>query len=563
MEDINFIGHIFPQNCGDSLIVLKKTNKKNKNGNYLFNIKFLKYKYESLEEKKEILKGTINNPQIEKVEFIDKIHPQNCGDSLRIIEKIRQNNKTLFRCEFLKYPCEIVKRKDEILKGSVLNPQIEKIEFIDKIWPQKCGDSLRIIEKKEKGNWLCKFLKYPYEIIASKKNIILGQICNPQIEIEEFVNKIWPQNCGDSLRIVKKTYLRKNSNNYLWECEFIKYPYKVYKNKIEIVKGNVFNELIPWNYKEGLISFIKDNFKKKPTLQELSKIFNIHYTTIEQKIIKFSLQNLIQYYPESSYKEQELGNFILSFNIESNSDWSILNGKEIDIFIPSLNLGFEYNGNYWHSELFKQQNYHQEKSLQAQEKGINLIHIWEWEWLNKEDLIKSFIKSKLGIFDKKIYARKCEVKNLDNKTYQDFCNKNHLQGECGAKIKLGLFFKEELVQIISFGVPRFTDKYDWEIIRECSKLGYCVIGGKEKLWSYFVKNFQPKNCISYCDFSKFTGNSYLKLGFKKERLNKPGFWWYDEKTKQVFQRTPEKNQEMKEKYIKIYDAGQLVFVWNN
>ncbi len=68
-----------------------------------------------------------------------------------------------------------------------------------------------------------------------------------------------------------------------------------------------------------------------------------------------------------------------------------------------------------------------------------MIHIWEWEWLNKEDLIKSFIKSKLGIFDKKIYARKCEVKNLDNKTYQDFCNKNHLQGECGAKIKLGPF----------------------------------------------------------------------------------------------------------------------------
>ncbi len=147
---------------------------------------------------------------------------------MRIIEKIRQNNKTLFRCEFLKYPCEIVKRKDEILKGSGcgLNPQIEKIEFIDKIpGPKIVETSLRIIEKKEKGNWLCKFLKYPYEIIASKKNIILGQICNPQIEIEEFVNKIWPQgNCGDSLRIVKKTYLRKNSNNYLWECEFIKYP---------------------------------------------------------------------------------------------------------------------------------------------------------------------------------------------------------------------------------------------------------------------------------------------------------------------------------------------------
>ena len=116
---------------------------------------------------------------------------------------------------------------------------------------------------------------------------------------------------------------------------------------------------------------------------------------------------------------------------------------------------------------------------------------------------------------------------------------------------------------MSFSCPRFTDKYEYEIIRECSKQGYIILGGKEKLWSYFVKNYNPKDCISYCDFSKFTGNSYLKLGFKKERLNKPGFWWLDRSNDVVFLRSPEKNQEMKEKYIKIYDAGQLVFVWNN
>ena len=98
--------------------------------------------------------------------------------------------------------------------------------------------------------------------------------------------------------------------------------------------------MIPWNYKEGLISFIKDNFKKKRTLQELSKIFNIHYTTIEQKIIKFSLQNLIQYYPESSYKEQELGNFILSFNIESNSDWSNIKWQRNRYFYSRIKTRF-------------------------------------------------------------------------------------------------------------------------------------------------------------------------------------------------------------------------------
>ena len=100
------------------------------------------------------------------------------------------------------------------------------------------------------------------------------------------------------------------------------------------------------------------------------------------------------------------------------------------------------------------------------------------------------------------------------------------------------------------------------ISRECSKQGYIILGGKEKLWSYFIKKYNPNSVISYCDFSKFTGNSYLKLGFKKERLNKPGFVWWDSKINQVFWRSPEKNQEMKEKYIKIYDCGQLVFTWN-
>ena len=61
------------------------------------------------------------------------------------------------------------------LKGSVNNPQIEKVEFIDKIWPQNCGDSLKIIEKSDKKQsgteylWKCKFIKYPCIIFAIKK----------------------------------------------------------------------------------------------------------------------------------------------------------------------------------------------------------------------------------------------------------------------------------------------------------------------------------------------------------------------------------------------------------
>ena len=115
---------------------------------------------------------------------------------------------------------------------------------------------------------------------------------------------------------------------------------------------------------------------------------------------------------------------------------------------------------------------------------------------------------------------------------------------------------------MSFSKPRFTDEYEWEIIRECSKLGYVVLGGKERLWKHFLKLYSPNSVISYCDFGKFSGNSYLNIQFKKERLNKPGFVWWDNNSNEVFWRDPYNNQEMKKKYTKIWDAGQLVFVWN-
>ena len=500
--------------------------------------------------------------------IIGKEFSQNCGDSLLVLEKTnkKQIDTYLYLCKFKKYPYEVLALKQRIIRGQVNNPQIEKVEFIDKIWPQNCGDSLKIIEKtNKKGYWKCEFLKYPYKIEAIKQSIINGLVINPQIEQVEFIGKIFPQNCGDSLKVIEKTNIKDNNNAFLFKCEFIKYPCEILSEKKKIKEGNVDNLFLPYKSKCNLQKYIQENFKEKPTLQELAKSLNIAICTIGHKINEFCLRDYIKYYPDNFNKEQDLRNYIYSLNnsFSKESCWTELNGKEIDIYSPNLKLGIEFNGNYWHSELYKFPNYHQEKSLLAKEKGIQLVHIWEWEYEQKEDLIKSFIKSKLSIFEKKIFARKCQIKELNNQAYQDFCNKNHLQGECGAKIKLGLFFKEELVQIMSFGVPRFTNEFEYEIIRECSKQGYIIFGGKEKLWSYFIKNYNPNSVISYCDFSKFTGNSYLKLGFKKERLNKPGFVWWDSKINQIFWRNPYKHKDMKEKgYLKIYDAGQLVFIWN-
>ena len=515
---------------------------------------------------------------LEDKDFIGREFPQNCGDFLKVLgsELIQEKDRkrTYYIIEFKKYPFKTLASKQKILKGSVNNPLIEKYEFEEKIWPQNCGDDLRILKKIGTINhsliYECEFIKYPYSLKASKQKIKLGSINNPRIEIEEFVDKIWPQNCGDSLKILEKSDVKKG-DTYLWKCEFIKCPFKILARKGDIIEGAIQNpnfvdvEKFPYMQKETLIKYIKDKYKNnKPTLKDLADDFNLTLSPIGKYIKKFNLESYISYYEIHSYEEEELYTFIKDIKNEfENNVWNLLKNYEIDIYSSKLKLGFEFNGNYWHSNIFKKSNYHQEKSLLAQEKGINLVHIFEYEWLEKKDLIKSLIKSKLGIFDKKIFARKCQIKELDYKEYANFCNQNHLQGECGAKVKLGLFYKNELIQIMSFGVPRFTDKFDWEIIRECSKINYIIVGGKEKLWSYFIKNHSPKNCISYCDFSKFTGDSYLKLGFKKERLNKPGFVWWDKKLNITYWRNPIHNQEMKDKdYLKIYDCGQLVFVWN-
>ena len=513
-----------------------------------------------------------------KDNFIGQIFPQNCGDSILVLEKTENKQYTnyLYRCIFQKYPYECLSIKGNIIKGVVNNPLIEENEFIGKEFLQNCGDILKIFRKtnkkyKETYLYECEFIKYPYKCFVRKQDILKGKVLNPEIENNEFIGKEFLQNCGDTLKVIKKTNIKDAQNHhYLYECEFIKYPYKCLVTKQVILNKGVLNHNLPYYSKENLKKYIQENFKdKKPTLTELSESLKISKSRIGNSINNFNLKEYISY--DFKISEDKIYQFIKSLDDKLILKQNYCYNKdkryyELDIFIPKFNLGIEYNGNYWHSNIFKQQNYHQKKSTLAKDIDTQLIHIFEYEWndLRQQEILKSLIKSKLGIFEKKIFARKCEIKELDYKTYASFCNENHLQGEAGAKVKLGLYYQNKLVQIMSFGVPRFTDKYEWEIIRECSKLGYIIVGGKEKLWKYFIKKYNPSSVLSYCDFSKFSGESYLRLGFKKISLNKPGFVWWDKNKDVVYWRNPYKHKEMKDAgYLKIYDAGQLVFEWYN
>ena len=212
------------------------------------------------------------------------------------------------------------------------------------------------------------------------------------------------------------------------------------------------------------------------------------------------------------------------------SNARILNGKEIDMYLPELKIGFEFNGLWWHSEENKPVNYHINKYNDAKNIGIDLIFIWEDEWVYNQDIIKSIINNRLGIISNKIYARKCEIKNVIPSECRKFLENNHIQGYVSSRYKYGLYYKGELVSLMTFGelrIPMGFRKEDgvYEMVRFCSKLGINVIGGAQKLFKYFLKNINPKKVISYSEISKFTGNLYSKLGFKFNSISSPNYYW--------------------------------------
>ena len=300
-------------------------------------------------------------------DIIGKEFQQNCGDTILVTEEQKiVNGKRLYKCIFQKYPYEVFVRKEQILKKSVWNPIIENYTFINKEFPQKCGDSLIVLEKlsiKGRNYYKCKFVKYPFEVITRKEFIINGQVLNPQIEQVEFVNKVWPQNCGDSLKVIEKTNVKKNKD-ILWKCEFIISKEIVKETKSRIIQGIVQLPSEIKKYKileneESLQNYIKSNFKEKPTYQEIADLAKISRQSVNNKIIEYNLQNLIKFEIGTSKQEEELRSYIENF-IKTESTCKILDGKEIDIYIPSLKLGFEFNGNYWHSSDLKYYLYHQE-----------------------------------------------------------------------------------------------------------------------------------------------------------------------------------------------------------
>ena len=258
------------------------------------------------------------------------------------------------------------------------------------------------------------------------------------------------------------------------------------------------------------------------------------------------------------------------------NDRTILDGKELDIVLPDMSLAFEFNGTYWHQDKKVPINYHKDKTNKAEDNDYQLIHISDYLWETKQDIVKSRIKQLLHT-STKIPARKTKIEQI---TFpKEFLETNHLQGSGSPTgTNYGLFYGDELVAVMTFGKPRFTTNQEWELVRFATKLGTSVQGGASKLFKHFVRQNNPKSIVSYAsrDFSK--GNLYTTLGFSHSHNSEPGYAYYNRKLIKISRYQAQKHKleallplydpKLSEAenmllngYYRVYDSGNMVFNW--
>jgi len=320
-------------------------------------------------------------------------------------------------------------------------------------------------------------------------------------------------------------------------------------------------------------NYLANLYDSGKSIYDIAEILNVGHS---QLCIKF--QDLGIELKESSGQLEiykfigEIYNGPILFN-----DRKILDGKEIDIYLPEFKIGIEYDGLYWHCEASRgKMDYHAEKDKFAKSVGIKLFHITDVEWHTKKDICKSRLSSFLKL-NTRIFARKTRLKVLDGKTARIFFNANHIQGFASATLYIGLEMDDKIIACMSVGKSRFN-ACQFELIRYCSILNTNVIGGASKLFKYACSVLDINEIVSFCDLRWGTGNLYSVLGFAHQRDNAQSYSYthnystlenrnnYQKhklsKILPIYDQTLSEWENMKNNgYDRYWNSGNAVYVW--
>ena len=324
---------------------------------------------------------------------------------------------------------------------------------------------------------------------------------------------------------------------------------------------DLFNLYCNNDYFILFIKLLYNQKKRKLRINEISNIFNRSFTTIKNKIEKIGI--LDYFYINDSELEIQFKELLESVGLKQcedkndNKDYirkekTILpknkdtqGQPEIDFYFLNYKIGFEINDIMGHNCKKKNIKYHINKTLQCKEKGIRLIHLWEWELIDEIKWIKisQWVLNLLNNQKQEINVDDCTIIQITHNEEQDFLNQYNLEEYMQSDICLGLYYNNELIQVISF---KLLENNNYELLRNCIKFGYNIQNGVKKLLNYFIQNNNVNSIIAYCNLDKFSGTTFEEIGFKLVEYIKPELILYNKKD--------ELNM-----YKKIYNCGKNVY----
>ena len=504
-------------------------------GNFCNDICKEKYQYKNKNiTDKDIINLLFNNddpiyPRFE-IEFLKAYHIYNYllnrfSDSLSITETIYRIKNHIYNVptckvcgntlKFIKYSigfgdtCSInckYKLLENNVDNNIINDQYIKEKFLNKD-NRKNGCDIRDSSLKSKNvyNYLqnrfkdCSVKEAIYRIKNDINDMPACPICGKKLAFRN-IHIGYQTYCSNSCMLKQKTIDKYKEIGYDIEIQ----------DKNIIVKNACKKHP---EFKLGIQTF----YRRLNNNEELCPICNPHKTTsIEDKIINLLNKYNIKYYIHDRQHIYPL---------------------ELDLYLPEYNIGIECNGIYWHSD-YNIEKYQQRKKLNiCKSKNIKLLTFWEDDIINNINKIESILLSICGL-NEKIYARKCIVKEIDSKVSRDFINANHLQGNINASIKLGLFYNNKLIEVMTFGKTRkpLGGKQldgDYELYRLCSLFGYTIVGGASKLLNYFKNHYNWNTIISYCQNDISDGNVYEKIGFTFSKDCGLSYCYYDKQGNKI------------------------------
>lgn len=391
------------------------------------------------------------------------------------------------------------------------------------------------------------------------------------------------------LNDIKNKIIQNNLLKYNKEHFFQTDKFKVKRDNTIRDKYGVDNYFNSLHREKHIINQKKINYPDLDIIEYENRIFTIRCDRcesnykIETDLLykRYKNNNIVCTNCNSKYdKFRSSGEIEICFLLDDNgikyqtSVRDIIKGRELDIYLPDYNIAIEYNGMFWHSEYFKERGYHKQKNDMCQEANINLLQIWENDWNDQRDKMEDFILNKLGIFKKRIYARKCRIGFPSKEEKKSFLDANHIQNNANSSIEIGLYYGNELVSLMTFGKRRLNSKEALELVRFCNKRNYIIIGGASKIFKYFIRNYNFSTIVSYSDNDISNGDIYniLKFEYNGENLN---YYWSDGKNryhrfrfnkqrliKEGYDPNKTENEIMKERgYYRIYGSGIKTWVY--